>query len=423
MMTDSHKKVTFPDLGVSPEVCDAIRRLEWRSPSPIQREAIPAGLMGADLVGVAQTGTGKTGAFLIPCIDRLGEGRGLQVLVLCPTRELAQQVCDDATALLARPGKKVAGRVASIYGGVGYDLQVKALQNGFEIITATPGRFLDLMAKGMVDFKNLGTLIFDEADRMLDMGFRPQIEEILKKIRGKRQTMLFSATMPNGVHDLASRITKNPIWIEIAKSGTKADGITEFVYSVKPDMKTPLLLHLLENEEWTQVLVFTRTKSGAGILQKALSRQGILTGALHSDLNMKQRTRALERFTEKSVRVLVATDIAQRGLDVDGISHVVNYDVPSDPEDYTHRIGRTARAGTIGTAVTFLASNDLGVFKSLIYHLGRDLGKVSLPEFDYVGSSQLTGENKSKSSRSAGGMGSKNADELTDEELRALLGG
>ena len=149
MMTDSNKKVTFPDLGVSPEVCDAIRRLEWSSPSPIQREAIPAGLTGADLVGVAQTGTGKTGAFLIPCIDRLGEGRGLQVLVLCPTRELAQQVCDDATALLARPGKKVAGRVASIYGGVGYDLQVKALQNGFEIITATPGRFLDLMAKGI----------------------------------------------------------------------------------------------------------------------------------------------------------------------------------------------------------------------------------------------------------------------------------
>ena len=201
-MTDSNKEVTFPDLGVTPEVCDAIRRLEWSSPSPIQREAIPAGLTGADLVGVAQTGTGKTGAFLIPCIDRLGEGRGLQVLVLCPTRELAQQVCDDATALLARPGKKAAGRVASIYGGVGYDLQVKALQKGFEIITATPGRFLDLMAKGMVDFKNLGTLIFDEADRMLDMGFRPQIEEILKKIRGKRQTMLFSATMPNGVHDL-----------------------------------------------------------------------------------------------------------------------------------------------------------------------------------------------------------------------------
>ena len=232
--------------------------------------------------------------------------------------------------------------------------------------------------------------------------------------------MLFSATMPNGVHDLASRITKNPTWVEVAKSGTKAEGITELVYSVKPSMKTPLLLHLLENSEWTQVLVFTRTKSGAGILQKALLRQGIPSEALHSDLAMRQRTKALEKFANKNVRVLVATDIAQRGLDVEGISHVVNYDVPSDPEDYTHRIGRTARAGMIGTAVTFLSSNDLGAFKTLVYHLGRDLSRISLPGFDYVGTSQPT-SSKSKSSRSAGGIGSKNADELSAEELRDLL--
>ncbi len=422
MMTDSSKEMTFDDLGVSSGVCEAIKKLGWDDPSPIQIKAIPAGLTGTDLVGVAQTGTGKTGAFLIPCIDRMRKGQGMQVLALCPTRELAQQVCEDAISLMGGSGKKAAGRAASIYGGVGYDAQVEALKSGVEIITATPGRFLDLMGKGMVKFNNLDTLIFDEADRMLDMGFRPQIEEILKKIRGNRQTMLFSATMPNGVHDLASRITKDPTWIEIAKSGTKADGITEFVYSVKPDMKTPLLIHLLENQEWTQVLVFTRTKSGAGILQKALSRKGVSTGAMHSDLNMRQRTKALEKFADKSVRVLVATDIAQRGLDVDGISHVVNYDVPSDPEDYTHRIGRTARAGMVGTAVTFLSSNDLGAFKSLIYHLGRDLAKVSLPEFDYVGSSQLTSDKKSRNSRSAGGMGSKNADELTAEELRELLG-
>jgi len=420
MTTNSIEEGAFADLGVSSRLCTAIKDLGWKHPSPIQVQAIPPGLSGQDLVGIAQTGTGKTGAFLIPCIEKLEKGLGMQVLVLCPTRELAQQVCDDAVALLGNGRQKSVGRAASIYGGVGYDPQIKALESGVEVITATPGRFLDLMGRGLVNFNSLATLIFDEADRMLDMGFRPQIEEILRKLRGKRQTMLFSATMPNGVHDLASRITKNPTWVEVAKSGTKAEGITELVYSVKPSMKTPLLLHLLENSEWTQVLVFTRTKSGAGILQKALLRQGIPSEALHSDLAMRQRTKALEKFANKNVRVLVATDIAQRGLDVEGISHVVNYDVPSDPEDYTHRIGRTARAGMIGTAVTFLSSNDLGAFKTLVYHLGRDLSRISLPGFDYVGTSQPT-SSKSKSSRSAGGIGSKNADELSAEELRDLL--
>lgn len=417
-MTNLIEQIKFADLGISSKLCVAIQSLGWDHPSPIQTKAIPVALTGQDLVGVAQTGTGKTGAFLIPCIDKLEVKQGLQALVLCPTRELAQQVCEDASALLARSGSKSAGRVAAIYGGVGYGPQITALESGVEIITATPGRFMDHMRKGLVNLNGLTTLIFDEADRMLDMGFRPQIEEILKGVRSKRQTMLFSATMPNGVHDLASRITKDPTWIEIAKSGTKADGITEVVYSVKPNMKTSLLIHLLDDPEWTQVLVFTRTKAGAATLQKALSNQDISTEALHSDLAMGQRTKALEKFANKDVRVLVATDIAQRGLDVDGISHVVNYDVPSDPEDYTHRIGRTARAGMIGTAVTFLSSNDLGVFKGLVYHLGRDLSRVHLPGFDYVGSSQPS---STKSSRSAGGMGSKNVDELTAEELRDLL--
>ncbi len=286
------------------------------------------------------------------------------------------------------------------------------------------GRFLDHLGRGRVNLKNVRTFVLDEADRMLDMGFRPQIEGVLREVPKKRQTMLFSATMPHGVHDLASRITKDAVWVEAAPSGTKAEGITELVYSVKPEMKPDLLIHLLEDPEWVQVLIFTRTKAGADALKTRLDREGIRTEALHSNLRMAHRTRALERFAQKKVRVLVATDIAQRGLDVEGISHVVNYDVPKDPEDYTHRIGRTARAGAVGTAVTFLAAADLGAFKSMTYHIGRDLERIHLPDFDYAGTPQaMSGASptRGRHSRSPTGMGSRDADELTDEELADLL--
>tara|TARA_B100000678_G_scaffold285991_1_gene289998 strand:- start:587 stop:1816 length:1230 start_codon:yes stop_codon:yes gene_type:complete len=407
-------------LGVSDALRASVEALGWEQPTPIQVKSIPTGLAGSDLVGIAQTGTGKTGAFMLPSLERIETGKGLQVLVLCPTRELAQQVCDDTEAL----AKGTRVRAASIYGGVGYDPQLKALKEGFEVITATPGRFLDHLGRGRVDLKNVHTFVLDEADRMLDMGFRPQIEGVLRELPGKRQTMLFSATMPHGVHDLASRITKDAVWVEAAPSGTKAEGITELVYSVKPEMKPDLLLRLLESPEWEQVLIFTRTKAGADALKTRLDREGIRTEALHSNLRMAHRTRALERFAEKKVRVLVATDIAQRGLDVDGISHVVNYDVPKDPEDYTHRIGRTARAGALGTAVTFLAAADLGAFKSLTYHIGRDLERIHLPDFDYAGTPQAVSSaspTRGRHSRSPTGMGSRDADDLTDEELADLL--
>ena len=411
---------TFEDLGVSKALRASIEALGWELPTPIQIKSIPTARAGTDLVGIAQTGTGKTGAFMLPSLERIEIDKGLQVLVLCPTRELAQQVCDDTEAL----AKGTRVRAASIYGGVGYDPQLTALKEGFEVITATPGRFLDHLGRGRVNLKNVRTFVLDEADRMLDMGFRPRIEGVLREIPRKRQTMLFSATMPHGVHDLASRITKDAVWVEAAPSGTKAEGITELVYSVKPEMKPDLLLHLLEAPEWEQVLIFTRTKAGADALKARLDREGIRTEALHSNLRMAHRTRALERFAQKKVRVLVATDIAQRGLDVEGISHVVNYDVPKDPEDYTHRIGRTARAGAVGTAVTFLAAADLGAFKSLTYHIGRDLERIHLPDFDYAGTPQAVAgasSTRGRHSRSPTGMGSRDADDLSDEELADLL--
>ena len=217
---------TFEDLGVSGALRASIEALGWEQPTPIQVKSIPTGLAGSDLVGIAQTGTGKTGAFMLPSLERIEIGKGLQVLVLCPTRELAQQVCDDTEAL----AKGTRVRAASIYGGVGYDPQLTALKEGFEVITATPGRFLDHLGRGRVNLKNVHTFVLDEADRMLDMGFRPQIEGVLRELPRKRQTMLFSATMPHGVHDLASRITKDAVWVEAAPSGTKAEGITELVY-------------------------------------------------------------------------------------------------------------------------------------------------------------------------------------------------
>ena len=420
IIEDVSGQKTFEDLGVSEALRAAVEALGWEIPTPIQVKGIPAGMAGGDIVGIAQTGTGKTGAFMIPCLERIEAGQGLQVLVLCPTRELAQQVCDD-TAALAK-GSQL--RAASIYGGVSYGPQLEALEKGFEVISATPGRFLDHLGRGRVKLGAVRTLVLDEADRMLDMGFRPQIEGILREVPRSRQTMLFSATMPHGVHDLASRITKDAVWIEAAPSGTKAEGITELVYSVKPEMKPDLLLRLLEDPEWEQVLIFTRTKAGADALKTRLERHGIRTEAMHSNLRMANRTRALERFSQKKVRVLVATDIAQRGLDVEGISHVVNYDVPSDPEDYVHRIGRTARAGAVGTAVTFVAAGDLGAYKTLTYHIGRDLERIHIPEFDYAGVPQTAtsaSSTRGRHSRAPTGMGSRSTDDLTAEELEELL--
>ncbi len=416
----SEQPVGFRDLELSRETLAAVEALGWKVPTPIQAKAIPVGLDGRDVVGIAQTGTGKTAAFMIPALERLRAGGGLQVVVLCPTRELALQVADD-TAMLARG---TAVRVAAVYGGVGYKPQIDALRERFEVIVATPGRLIDHMEQGRVDLTSVTYFVLDEADRMLDMGFRPQIERAMRGLPRERQTMLFSATMPHGVHDLALRLTRDPVWVEAAPSGTKAEGIDELVYSVKPDRKPDLLLRLLGDLQMDHVLVFSRTKAGADVLAARLRREGISTDVMHSDRQMKERTRALDRFATGKARVLVATDIAQRGLDVEGISHVVNYDVPLDPEDYVHRIGRTGRAGAHGTAVTFLTAGDLGAFRTLEHHLGRTFERLHLPEYDYAGvpqTEQRSTSQRGRRSRAPLGMGTRSADELTPEELEDLL--
>lgn len=422
-MTDTAPlAASFTDLGLSEAALAAVEALGWTQPTPIQAKAIPHAIAGKDVVGIAQTGTGKTGAFMLPALDSIKAGAGLQVLVLAPTRELAQQVADDAAAF----SKGTSIRTASIYGGVKYGPQLEALSEGYEVIAATPGRFIDHMRQGRVDLSTIRFFILDEADRMLDMGFRPQIEDVMRGLRGVRQTMLFSATMPHGVHDLALRLTNNPAWVEAAPSGTTASGIVEVVYSVKPEKKPDLLVHLLQDPGWEQVLVFSRTKAGANVLEARLEREGIRTDAMHSDRGMKERTRALDRFAQGQIRVLVATDIAQRGLDVDGITHVVNFDVPLDPEDYVHRIGRTGRAGASGTAVTFVAAGDLGHLKTLEHHLGRALEREHLPDFDYAGgpppqAERSSGGARGRHSRAPRGMGARLGTKLTPEELAELL--
>ena len=397
----------------------AVEALGWTEPTPIQQRAIPLVMAGRDVVGIARTGTGKTGAFMLPALESLRAGGGLQALVLCPTRELAQQVCDDTLAL----ARGSSFRASVVCGGVAYGPQLDALKRGDEVIVATPGRLIDLLNRGRARLKGVRLLILDEADRMLDMGFRPQIEAVVRGLGKRPQTLLFSATMPNAVHALALRMTRDAAWVEASPAGSTAHGISETAYSVRPDRKPDLLVHLLAHPGWDQVLVFTRTKVGADVLKSRLDRAGISCDVIHGDRHMRHRSRAMERFSEGKVRVLVATDIAQRGLDIEGISHVVNYDVPLDPGDYVHRVGRTARAGASGEAVTFVTSSDLGAFRTLEHELERKLEKIHHPDFDFAGGAATDRQEASRKRSRTGrrGMGSKAGKRLDPDELTALL--
>ena len=410
----------FEELTSCEPLLRATREQGWTTPTPIQAKAIPAATEGKDVVGIAQTGTGKTGAFLLPSLSRQIGEEGLHTLVLCPTRELAQQVAADARDLT----KYAELFVGEIVGGMPMRKQIRDLRAGFDVIVATPGRLLDHIERGNVDLSTVRTLVLDEADRMLDMGFRPQIEAILRHVPTERQTLFFSATMPNGVHALALRILKDPVWVEAAPQSTVADKVDQQVYSVRSEKKGDLLIQLLRETDWEQVLVFTATKSGADILLAKLRRAGIKADVMHGDKDMKQRRGALAAFTDGHVQVLVATDVAQRGLDIEGISHVVNYDVPRNPEDYVHRIGRTGRAGNAGTAVTFVSAADAMQMRDIDRILKTPLPRISLEGFDYDSNllePKTPPRPVARTGRAGGRMGARKAEDLTPEQLQELL--
>jgi ATP-dependent RNA helicase RhlE len=408
----------FEELTSSKELLRAIREMDWTEPTPIQAKAIPLARAGKDVIGIAQTGTGKTASFLLPALEKQLGKEGLRTLVLCPTRELAQQVAADAREL----AKYAQLFVGEIVGGVAYGPQIRDLRAGFDVLVATPGRLLDHLERGNVDLSDVETLILDEADRMLDMGFRPQIDAILARVPKKRQTMLYSATMPNGVHAMAIRIMQEPERVAVTPSGTVADRVEQVIYPVRAEKKPALLAELLQQKHWDQVLVFSATKTGADVLLSRLRHAGISVGVMHGDKDMRQRKKALDEFVSGKVAVLVATDVAQRGLDIDGISHVVNYDVPRNPEDYIHRIGRTARAGASGTAVTFMTAGEVTIVRDIERLLGRAIDKVSLEGYDWDSKRGATDTRPTAAVNRAGHrFGTRKTADLTPEQLQALL--
>jgi ATP-dependent RNA helicase RhlE len=345
----------FAGLGLAQNILRAIGDEGYNTPTPIQAKSIPSLLEGRDLLGVAQTGTGKTAAFCLPLLQRLLEAGGTpqrsmpRALILTPTRELASQIADS----LRTYGRHTGLRHAVVYGGVPIRAQIRTLERGVDVLVATPGRLLDLMNQRKVRLEAVGTFILDEADRMLDMGFIHDVRKVVAKISSRRQTMLFSATMPRTVQGLADSLLQDPVRVEVAPSATTVERVDQKVCFVAKEKKRALLGDLLSDRDLERVLIFTRTKHGADKVAKHLDQSGVRTGAIHGNKSQNHREQALRGFRTGKLRALVATDIAARGIDVDGITHVINFDLPNDPDSYVHRIGRTARAGASGTALSF----------------------------------------------------------------------
>ena len=370
--------MSFKDLGLLPALLSRCESLGFFEPTPIQNQAIPIVLGGADIIGCAETGTGKTAAFLLPVLQKIinEKPRGTSVLVLAPTRELANQT--EAACRDLAP-KNI--RCVSIIGGAGYRAQSEALRRGAHIIVATPGRLMDFMERGAIDFSNLQTLVLDEADRMLDMGFLPAIKRIVKILPVKRQTLLFSATMSPEIEQITKSLMNEPEYVQVNRRGKAPELVEQTVYPVAAASKTGLLLDLLEREKFERVLVFTRTKRGADRLAHILEKREHKSNRIHGDRSQSQREAALLSFKMGKTRVLVATDVAARGIDIDSVSHVINYDVPEAPEDYVHRIGRTGRAGNKGRAITLLTSAEEHTMRAIERLTGQPVERVLLPDF------------------------------------------
>ena len=378
----------FETFNLHPSVMAGVRALGYVTPTPIQTQSIPPIMQGRDVIGLAQTGTGKTAAFVLPILHRLQRSpRGrVSALIISPTRELAEQICESVNAL----GKQTGLRGIAIYGGVGMGLQTAGLRRGVDIIVACPGRLVDHLWKGNIDLSNLDVLEIDEADRMFDMGFLPDIKNILKCLLKPRQTLLFSATMPDDIRRLVREILRDPVTVQIG-STKPATTVSHALYPVAQHLKTALLEEILRKIDSDSVLVFTRTKHRAERVNQQLNRAGFRTASLQGNLSQRERQAALDGFRDGSVKVLVATDIAARGIDVLDISHVINYDMPDTTDAYIHRIGRTGRVGKTGEAFTLVTDEDAAMVRDLEKLLNKPLQRCSLPDFDYRASAPDSG--------------------------------
>jgi ATP-dependent RNA helicase RhlE len=375
--------MSFDSLGLSAELLCAVHEQGYTQPTPIQSQAIPVILEGLDILAGAQTGTGKTAGFTLPMLQRLSKNhdnakrRVVRALVLTPTRELAAQVGESVRDY----GRHLPLRSANIFGGVSINPQIATLRRGVDIVIATPGRLLDHINQRTVDLSQLEILVLDEADRMLDMGFIHDIRRIIKLLPRQRQTLLFSATFSEEIKKLANGLLQQPVLIEVAQRNTTAERIEQLIHPVDRERKRELLTHLVGTHNWQQVLVFTRTKHGANRLAEQLGRDGIRADAIHGNKSQGARTRALQDFKAGRIRVLVATDIAARGLDIDQLPHVVNFDLPNVAEDYVHRIGRTGRAGNEGVAISLVCVDEHKLLRDVERLIQRDLPKSVIDGF------------------------------------------
>lgn len=381
----------FQSLGLAPQILAAIQDAGYTEPTPIQAAAIPAVLSGSDVIGIAQTGTGKTAAFTLPILTKLTEKplapdqrSHTRVLVIAPTRELVAQIEENVLAY----AKHLPLKIAKVYGGVGEKPQKDALRAGSDIVIACPGRLLDLMGQRCANFSKLEYLVLDEADRMLDMGFLPDIRRVVQQLPRKRQTLLFSATLSKEIESLTHEFQHSPKIVQIGKRSNPAETVTQHIYELPKHLKLSLLSHLLKDDALQMVLVFSRTKHGADKIARKLEQTGVKCATLHANRSQNQRLKALDDFKAGRVRVLVATDIAARGIDVDGISHVINFDFPHIVEDYVHRIGRTGRAQAIGDAISFVSSDELDDLRKLERFIGRGITRKRAENFDYKASPQ-----------------------------------